>query len=87
MVFLQAMRSLLVSTDFHKIKERVVQSEVVTAIANSVHFSLIENLKKVLHDDEQGLAGQEPLDEDIVDQIEDAIHQLKLAKKANQNNP
>ena len=38
LVFQQAMRALLVANDFYKIKEKVVQSEVVTAIANSVHF-------------------------------------------------
>ena len=41
----------------------------------------------MLRDDEQGLEGQEPLDEDVADSIEDAIHQLKLVQRANQNNP
>jgi hypothetical protein len=76
--FMQAMRSLLITKDFLKIKEHILQREILSIIGSSVHYSLQDPLKSLLA--EMTKSGQ--FDSELYDLIEDTIDQLVIARKA-----
>lgn len=77
----------MVSKDFLKIKESIIQQEILTTIASSIHFQLAGCLKKLLSEQEEGSTNSEALDDDIMDSMRDAIGQLQLVQKAYERDP
>lgn len=77
------MRSLLISKDFLKIKEHILQREILSIIGSSVHYNLQEPLKHLLTE----MLKSEQYDSELYDLIEDTIDQLVIARKAQISNP
>ena len=70
------MNQLLVSHDFLKISEPLIQIELLNSIASSKHYPLIEPLRKMQ------IACQKSLDPQVEEALEEAILQLKMVKMA-----
>lgn len=68
----QAMRSLLTSGDFFRIREKVIKVQILQTMGDSIHFQLIEPLNQLLS---QANAGDREDEEagDLLDLIEDTI--------------
>jgi hypothetical protein len=80
---MQAMRSLLITKDFLKIKEQIIQREILSIISSSVHYNLQEPLKHLLTE----MTKSEHFDSELYDLIEDTLDQLAIARKAQISNP
>ena len=69
---MQAMKQLIVSGDFLKIQEEIVQLELLQSIGRSIHVGLSECLERLF---EQSLSAE------LEDQVQEAIDQLQLQKR------
>ena len=76
-VFMQAMKNLFQSFDFLKIKEPLIQIEILNAIQGSIHYQLLENLEHLYSLQKRGDTDI-ILDDQVLECVVDTINQLKV---------